>query len=208
MHVRHQKNQGGFTLVEILVSLALGLLIIGGAFTFFLGNLKTSSNMLSQSKLQQEIKSTADFIQRDLRRAGYKPYGSAATVSNIYTGKTNGTLSKENCVLYSYIDERGLLRVGGFLLDNNRLYMYTNKSTAITTCPADAATNSNWAVLTMDSNNKITVFEPSIEDDANRPLLRITIQGELNNDAKITFALEEQIVLQNMPTKTTANSGS
>ncbi|MGL6039619.1 MAG: PilW family protein, partial [Deefgea sp.] len=139
------KHHQGFTLIEVLVAMTLGLIIIGGAFSYFLSTLKTSKVMLSQSKLQQEIRASADLMQRDLRRAGYKPNGSTADVSTIYLGKTDAALSANNCVLYSYVNEQNVMRVSGFLLHNNKLYMYTQSGTANNDCPSSADTNSAWS---------------------------------------------------------------
>ena len=192
-------NQQGFTLIEVLVAMALGLIIIGGAFSYFLSTLKTSKAMLSQSKLQQEIRASADLMQRDLRRAGYKPNGSTANVGTIYLGKTDAALSANNCVLYSYVNEQNVLRVSGFLLHNNKLYMYTQSGTATNDCPSSADTNAAWSPMTLGSNNKITLFNPTIDDNGSRPLLRLAIKGELSHDAQAVFELSQQITLHNAP---------
>ena len=198
------RSNQGFTLIEIMIALALGLLIIGAAFAYFLSTLATSKAILAQSQLQQEIRATADLMQRDLRRAGYRPNDSSVNVGTIYLGKTNPSLASDNCVIYSYINERNALRVSGFLLHNNKMYMYTNSTTATTACPASANTDTNWSAITLGNRNKITLFNPSYDGSGSRPLLRLSIKGELSNDAAASFELAQQITLQNAPVQASA----
>ncbi|WP_288842081.1 PilW family protein [uncultured Deefgea sp.] len=197
-------KQIGFTLIEIMISLVLGLLITGGAFSYFLSTMKTSKALLSQSKLQQEIRSTASLMQRDLRRAGYTPVGNAneAEVKSIWLGKTDNTLTDNNCVIYRYIDERGNLRNSGFLLHTDKkIYM---KTTGLAnTCSKDA----NWSAVTSANNVEVTDFRVEYFP-SNRPSILITLSSRLSNDIDVTLPISQRIVLQNAPTLGIAISGS
>lgn len=64
-------KQRGVTLIEVLVGVTVGLIILAGAVTV-LTNLSFSGLENSRAtRLNQELRSTLDFIHRDLQRAGY-----------------------------------------------------------------------------------------------------------------------------------------
>lgn len=200
------QKQSGFTLIEILVALALGLLIIGGAFSYFLSTLQTSKAVLSQSKLQQEVRSTANLIQRDVRRAGYAPVGNAneAAVRTIYLGKTQSSLTDDNCVIYRYVDERGNLRNSGFLLHTDgRIYMKTAGASN------ECTVNSDWTAVTAATGVQYTLFKVSIFNVAtNRPSLLLESNAQMSNDTAVKLPLSLRIVLPNSPLEGDATNGS
>ena len=200
------KSQSGFTLIEILISLALGLLIIGGAFSYFLSTLKTSKELLLQSKLQQEVRSTANLIQRDIRRAGYAPVGNTnqAIVQTIWLGKTDSTLANDNCVIYRYVDERGNLRNSGFLLNTDgKIYMKTSGTG--NTCTV----NTDWTPLTTASNVQYTQFNFSYFGVGNnRPSILLESNAQLSNNTDAKLPLNLRIVLPNSPLQGAATNGS
>jgi type II secretory pathway component PulJ len=61
----------GFSLVELLVSLATGLMLLAGVLGIFTATLDSQGNNLKMTRLNQELRTTMDLITRDLRRAGY-----------------------------------------------------------------------------------------------------------------------------------------
>lgn len=65
------RRQHGLSLVELLVGAALGLFLVGGAISLFVGNLDSSRRLLIEARVNQDLRTAADLIARDLRRAGY-----------------------------------------------------------------------------------------------------------------------------------------
>lgn len=59
----------GFTLVELLVALALGLLVIAAALGFFLQLLRAGSETVLATRLQQELRTTMALVVAEVRRA-------------------------------------------------------------------------------------------------------------------------------------------
>lgn len=211
MHARKNKGEryipkhSGFTLIEILVALAIGMLVIGAAYSYFLSTLRSSNAMLAQSKLQQEIRSAAELMQRDIRRAGHVLNGTPinpAIVSTIYVGKTKSSLSNNNCVIYGYVTERNTLRFSGFLLaDDGRLYMLNNAVT--NTCKV----TTSWVPITAQNFTTISRFTVSYTA-GNYPRLSIGLTGTLQKDGKVSFALDETITLFNAPALGAATPGA
>ncbi|VAW85225.1 hypothetical protein MNBD_GAMMA18-915 [hydrothermal vent metagenome] len=65
------KNQRGFTLVELMISMLLGLIVIGGVITVFTNTVAANSSTIQTTRLNQEMRSIMEMIGSDLRRAGY-----------------------------------------------------------------------------------------------------------------------------------------
>ena len=63
--------QAGFTLVELMVAFALGLLISAAAIQLFLGGLLTSRMQQANAELQNSGVFGLDYVARDLRLANY-----------------------------------------------------------------------------------------------------------------------------------------
>jgi type IV pilus assembly protein PilW len=61
----------GLSIVELLVGVAIGLLIVTVAVRFLADHLRESRSVLLESRLMQDLRTAADVITRDLRRAGY-----------------------------------------------------------------------------------------------------------------------------------------
>ena len=93
--------QGGFTLIELMVALALGLLISAAAVQLFLGGLLTSRMQEANAELQNSGVFGLDYVARDLRLANYintkfpnlneqTPWGGVVlTASNATTADAN-----------------------------------------------------------------------------------------------------------------------
>lgn len=64
-------NQSGFTLIELMISLVLGLIVVGGVISIFMGVVKSSSNTLKMTKLNYEMSILMTMMMRDIRRAGF-----------------------------------------------------------------------------------------------------------------------------------------
>ena len=80
-HATHP-YQRGFSLVELMISMVLGLLIIAGASSVFLSNkqLYRTSNALGH--VQENSRSAFELIARDLRQSRLTGCGNQGTVTN------------------------------------------------------------------------------------------------------------------------------
>lgn len=85
-------RQRGLSLVELMVGLAIGLFIVAMATTLLLHRIREHRALLVESRLTQDLRTAADLVARDLRRAGYwgestagLPRSGAAPAANPYT---------------------------------------------------------------------------------------------------------------------------
>jgi prepilin peptidase dependent protein B len=89
------RRQRGMTLVELMVGIAVGLFVVAGATKLLVDNLTNNRRLLLETRVNQDLRSAADLIVRDLRRAGYWRNATnvvtGATVLNPYSAITNTT---------------------------------------------------------------------------------------------------------------------
>jgi prepilin-type N-terminal cleavage/methylation domain-containing protein len=69
----HKRNQG-FTLIEILVVLALGLVVLGAVLNIFIKQNETSKAQQEITYAQQNVRAAMDLMVREIRNAGYDPH--------------------------------------------------------------------------------------------------------------------------------------
>lgn len=76
-------HQKGLSLVELMVGLALGLLITAAGLSLLASQWREQRSSTAAMRLMQELRSAADIIARDLRRAGHWA-APAAGMANPY----------------------------------------------------------------------------------------------------------------------------
>lgn len=81
---RNSRRAGGFSLVELMLALALGLVVVTGIVQLFVGNSRTYNVLTGQARMQESARFALDFISRAARSAGY--FGCAPERENIVKG--------------------------------------------------------------------------------------------------------------------------
>jgi type IV pilus assembly protein PilW len=85
--------QTGLSLVELMVGVAVGLLVVAGASTVVATQLADSRRLVVEAQVQQDLRSSADIITRELRRAGSWSSASGA----IWAPGVNVTSNPNGC---------------------------------------------------------------------------------------------------------------
>jgi len=67
----HLNNTRGFSLVELMIALVLGVVVIGGSVSIFTGVIRSSNLNQAVSNLQSNGRFVMDLIGRDIRAAGH-----------------------------------------------------------------------------------------------------------------------------------------
>jgi type IV pilus assembly protein PilW len=68
----HKTRHAGFSVVELLVGLALSLMLLVGVLTLFANSRKTYESTERLARIQENARFALDQISRDIRGAGYK----------------------------------------------------------------------------------------------------------------------------------------
>lgn len=84
---RIHRSMAGFSLMELMVALVLGLFVTGAAVAIFSANRKTYAATESLGRTQEGVRTAFELMARDLRAAGSTPCGnSRGTVANVLNG--------------------------------------------------------------------------------------------------------------------------
>lgn len=97
LHVRHWAQ--GFSLVEMMIALLLGLIVLGAAFVLFVGNLRTFNSNDGQNRVQENARVAYEMLATDVRSAGTTACTRESSVrgtdvsSNAFRAPLGGTAS-------------------------------------------------------------------------------------------------------------------
>jgi len=80
------RQGAGFSLIELLLALALGLVVVAGVVQLFVGNSQTYAVLSGQARMQENGRFALEFIARAVRSAGY--IGCAPARQNVLRGLT------------------------------------------------------------------------------------------------------------------------
>jgi type IV pilus assembly protein PilW len=70
-------TQKGFTLIEMLIALAIGSLLLAGIYTFYLSQKKAHAIREQVGEMQQNARAGLELMVREIRMAGYNPTRAA-----------------------------------------------------------------------------------------------------------------------------------
>lgn len=73
----HSSHEKGFTLVELLIVMALSGLILTGIYSVFVAQQRAHATNTQVVQMQQNLRAALAIMERDIRMAGYSPSGNA-----------------------------------------------------------------------------------------------------------------------------------
>lgn len=164
--MRTGRAQAGFTLVELMIGLALGAFVVLGVLGATTGMLR--GDMLAQARLDQELRSAAFVLERELGRSGYT--GAAAQALRAGAdGWSNPfallDVSTPGCVRFAYdLNENGMLDTAE--PDERQAFVLADGALLRRTGGADFdcdATHGAWEPLTDAASVTVSDFTASVE---------------------------------------------
>ncbi len=109
-HHPSPESDRGFTLVELMIAMAVGLVLLGAMYGVFTMHNKTFGTQEQIAEMQQSARSGMDMMTREIRMAGYNPAG--ATFDGITYGSAqlqvkadldgNGTIAGQENIIYKH----------------------------------------------------------------------------------------------------------
>ncbi len=88
-------RQHGFTLVELMVAMVLGLVVIGGVVSVFLSNQQSYRTNQALGEVQDNSRIAFELMARDIRDTGMTGCGNTNRVANVLNAGPNGTGTQE-----------------------------------------------------------------------------------------------------------------
>jgi prepilin peptidase dependent protein B len=141
------RAQRGLSIIELMVGVAVGMFIVGGAIKLFVDMFSNNRRLLIETRVNQDLRAAADIVARDLRRAGYWQGASAAfntapgaaPTPNPYADY-GAASTAAGSITYAY-DRDGNSTVNtaeraGFSFNNNQIYMVVGGASQPLTDPA------------------------------------------------------------------------
>lgn len=87
------RNEAGFTLIELMISLLLGLLVIAAAGALFVSNKRVYGTTETVNRLQENSRAAFEIMARDIRAAGSSPCGaSVSSFESVLNNKDSNTI--------------------------------------------------------------------------------------------------------------------
>lgn len=109
-------RNSGFSLVEMMVALAAGLIVSGAVIAFLLSSMKSNGEYVQSTRLTQELRNTLDLVTRDLSRAGYNDnallFVSLPNISEfapVFIKDNGATVTSGDATTYDNADTRGCI---------------------------------------------------------------------------------------------------
>jgi type IV pilus assembly protein PilW len=200
MIMNNKRSQSGATLIELLISVVIGLIIAASMLGLYVTTTSNSGEILKSSKLNQELSSLMTVMVNDIRRAGYAGDFLGAVSDNKFTYFNDGTTELKNvirvvggsCILYAYntddYTEEGATPtnddVRGFRLNNGAVEMLrlTNVDADVqvlndycSDADVDTDGESDWLPLTDPATTRITALAFNMDEASSCLNLTLTI---------------------------------
>ena len=87
-------KQTGLTLIELMISMVLGLMLLAGVSSLFQANKQTFQSNQSLSQIQESVRTTFGILSRELRQTGYTKCGNGTNVASVLKSTANENLYK------------------------------------------------------------------------------------------------------------------
>jgi len=78
---RHLRNNTGFTLIEILIAMAISGVVLGGIYQVYTNQMRVNNTQNQVVDMQQNVRVAMYFMERDIRLAGFNPTGGASVTT-------------------------------------------------------------------------------------------------------------------------------
>lgn len=140
------KKQKGFSFIELMVGLVVGLILLVGAGGLFTATLGSNVNAVKQQRFQQTVQVLMHLMTSDIRRAGYAKDGVALT--------GNPYVVSNSCILLSNSTANNNQQFYGYKLVGNIIYRYDASVNTNAVC--DVTNFTGWTPVTDLNYIKVT----------------------------------------------------
>lgn len=105
--MNHKQSSKGFSLVELMVAMVLGLVVVGGAASVLLSSQQSYRSGAALSDVQESSRIAFELLARDLRQAGLAGCGAPGRVANVLNKPSDNWYTDFRQMLRGYESELG-----------------------------------------------------------------------------------------------------
>ncbi|PIZ95782.1 MAG: hypothetical protein COX80_03560 [Candidatus Magasanikbacteria bacterium CG_4_10_14_0_2_um_filter_33_14] len=185
------KNKKAFTLIEIIVVMAIFSILVAGSSWFVIGTNKDLAVMWEQLITQNEGKKTIDHVVNYVRRAETSSVGAYAL----------DTTEEYNLVFYANVDDDSMIEKVKFWLDTDNILKETITKPSSTASSNLYENGSSYTVNLAENVKNMIVGNPVfLYYDENYTGIGSPLSGNFNfTDVRV---VQVQLELEKDPTKT------
>lgn len=187
------RRDSGFTLVEMMIALVIGLIIIGGVLTFTVATVDSVGKNIGATRVMQELRGAMSVMTREIKRAGYDRDAIEGIGRGIFpSGYAAITINGAgDCLLMSYdrvgVNDGGNAPGAGEWKGFRRTVVAGNGVLQINTRsnPPNCGNNTDWVDLTSPTDVSISAFSAVLTPN------NAAIPGGSTTAGAITVAMRE-----------------
>jgi prepilin peptidase dependent protein B len=152
--INTKHRQAGMTLIELMISIVLGLLLLGAATAMTVSSMVMNGDTLQSARLNQDLDSVMQVMVNDIRRAGYSANFIKGQPGYVFADNEDLNIVSASCILYAYNAN------GDSVLDSEEKFGFRwdggaddpiEMGTTVTSCDSDTG----WEPLT--DTGRITI---------------------------------------------------
>ena len=166
------KNKRGFSLIELLIAMAVASIIMMLIYGMYVSQVKTHTNQKLIAEMQQNVRSAMNFLERTARMAGYDSAGTAnAAIMKDFTsfGSPHDDLDiKTDATHIAFtvdFDGNGVIDLNG-----DELLAYRLNNSNLEVWKEDPKDPGNWGWRVLAENIEAVGFAFAFDDDADGQL--------------------------------------
>jgi len=194
--------RSGFTLIEVLISLALGCLLLAMVIGLYVTNVATSNKGFTLSRLRTDLQALVSIMEGDIRRAG-------SGGSNFMVGAAKNKLldsvssNSQECIVYSYNYNNAVTAIASHIMGFR--YSFNTHSIqfgrGLDVEAANCYSSGSWVNLTDPNFLKVTElkFVESIASNAQATMrsVEIKVSAELIANSDYNHQITTQVQVRN-----------
>lgn len=227
-------KQFGVSVMEVLVSMSIGIVVTGSMITLLSNSLYNTSRIVQMNKLTEDLRLTMQMISRDVRRASYtanaiyclgnpdcstfgeisEDVGSVLTPGDITVSDTNDCLwflTDRDQDGDGTEDDAGGFRLRSVTVSASRNVGQIEMWVGGPEADCDATTSDDWVAITDPNQIDITAF--SVDDDLSYDeVLLSEVSGPVSTTTstmrirRIRMAISGELVNDDSISRTVRNS--
>ncbi|QIM51342.1 prepilin-type N-terminal cleavage/methylation domain-containing protein [Hydrogenophaga crocea] len=109
-----RQHARGFSLIELMVALVLGLVIVGGVVSLFVNNQQAARTNEGLGRLQENARTAFELLAREIRQVGGNPCGAVTTTNALINPAANWWSNWDGGVLRGFDETQDTLGMAPF----------------------------------------------------------------------------------------------